>query len=804
MPLNAELRAFLLTLGHIEAGGVTEVCVFQGGKKPTHIGYFEDPEKAAKAIETHDGRGNVFVTLNPARRDLLARANNHLLEGTFKNPSERTKDTEIYRDSWFPIDIDPDRPSGISSTDEEKREALEVAKVARDRLLSIGVPASAMMTCDSGNGAYVLIRTPDCEVTGEHIERKKTFLNFIADKFDTERVKIDRTVYNPARLIGALGAMKVKGESIPERPHRRSAVRTIAGEQFDPTKEQRCEPFDLYALARKILPPAEEKKTTNRPANKKSAGGDYSGFDARKIAHLLTNHKPTDRGFDYYDCPNCSNAQKLWVRAADGKYGCYEPMSVCDWRKLRDKLRELATEAGIEVEERESGAKEPQAKTDVETVLGRIVTAQTILNTEYPEPKWAVKGLIPEGVTFIAGPPKLGKSIWVLNIAVAVAEGGKALSLFDVDQGSVLYLALEDGPRRIQDRLRKLTKGQVSDRLEVVTEWPRVNQGGLEAIEAWIERHGDARLLIVDTLKMLRPLATGRDRNAYDADYEAIQPLTKLASQRVALVIVHHTRKALADDPLATVSGSYGLTGAADGVLVLARSRNKSNATLSVIGRDVEEQELALEFKPNLCLWSVLGKADEVRRSDERQAVLDLLHQTGEALSPAKIAELLDKTPGAIRTLVFKMKGDGQIKLFGSKYQLPDFVEPEPTKIRKSKKAKNVTALPATNSTGNAPISNDDNDLDAERYRVTDVAPTDVTPENSAQEVEAYSASKTGNAVTGAAQPLKSKDIHALPAKNITGNTGNGKDRGRPLVDTGPEWEQSVDPRGKDGEPMPF
>jgi hypothetical protein len=235
---GAEIRAFLSALGHVEAGGVTEVCVFQGGKKPTHVGYFDNVEAAAEAIEKHDGRGNIFVTLNPAKHSLLARYNNRLVEGTYKNPAERTKDTEIRRDMWFLFDVDPERPSGISSTDEEKREAFEVAKAVRDWLLNVGVPASAMITADSGNGAYVLVRTPDCEVTAEHIERKKAFLNFVADKFDTARVKIDRTVYNPARLIGALGAMKVKGENTEERPHRRSTIRTIAGEPFDAGKER--------------------------------------------------------------------------------------------------------------------------------------------------------------------------------------------------------------------------------------------------------------------------------------------------------------------------------------------------------------------------------------------------------------------------------------------------------------------------------------------------------------------------------------------------------------------------------------
>jgi KaiC/GvpD/RAD55 family RecA-like ATPase len=440
---------------------------------------------------------------------------------------------------------------------------------------------------------------------------------------------------------------------------------------------------------------------------------------------------------------------------------------VSDWLSLGGTIETLRAMADAALEWTPGADNGSQPKTDVETVLGRIVTAQTILNTHYAEPKWAVKGLIPEGVTFIAGPPKLGKSIFALNIAVAVAEGGKALSNFDVEHGSVLYLALEDGPRRIQERLLKLTNGRISDKLEVVTEWPRLNQGGLEAIEAWIERRKDARVLIVDTLKMLRPLPTGRDRNAYDADYEAIQPLTKLASQRVGLLIVHHTRKAIAEDPLATVSGSYGLTGAADGVLVLSRRRNRSDATLSVIGRDVEEQELALEFKPDLCLWSTLGKSEEVKRSGERQEVLDLLFQTGEPMSPANIAELLDKTPGAIRALLFKMKNADEIKLFGSKYQLPRYQPPEPTKIRKSEKGKNVTALPETNSASNAPMSNGNKDLEAERYHVTD-------GEHFDEGTEISSIDKTGNAITDVAQLLKSKDIPALPVKNGIGNAGNG------------------------------
>src|SRR5262245_44797711 len=87
------IRAFLSALDHEAAGGVTEVCVFQG-EKPAHIGYFDDIERAAKEILQHDGAGNIFVTLNPAKRDLTARINNKLKKGSYNDPAKRTKDDE--------------------------------------------------------------------------------------------------------------------------------------------------------------------------------------------------------------------------------------------------------------------------------------------------------------------------------------------------------------------------------------------------------------------------------------------------------------------------------------------------------------------------------------------------------------------------------------------------------------------------------------------------------------------------------------------------------------------------------------
>jgi len=336
--VNPQVRTFLRSLWPNE--GVTEVCVFNG-KKPSHVGYFSDQERAARAIEANDGRGNIYVTLNPVKNDLLGRYNNRLHKGTYQSPADRTLDKDIALDSWFLVDIDPKRVSGTSATDEEKDAAGGVAEDVYIWLWEIGVPDSAMMQGSSGNGFYILVRLPNYSPTKETIEVKKAIVNFIADRFDTDKVEIDRKVYNPARLVCALGTMKVKGDNIPERPHRRSEILAIAGEDFDPSKDQKCEPFDLYGL----MGPMVQRQAEPIGKSEREPSGSYKGFDARLIAHQLSNPIETDRGYTYYDCPNCGREGKLWVNEDDGKFGCFEPDGVCDWKELHRKLKELARPA---------------------------------------------------------------------------------------------------------------------------------------------------------------------------------------------------------------------------------------------------------------------------------------------------------------------------------------------------------------------------------------------------------------------------------------------------------------------------
>lgn len=291
-------------------------------------------------------------------------------------------------------------------------------------------------------------------------------------------------------------------------------------------------------------------------------------------------------------------------------------------------------------------------------------TAADLMALELPPVQWAVPGVVPEGVTILAGKPKLGKSWLTLGLGVAIAAGGVALGKKRVERGECLYLALEDNRRRLQKRLDKLLQGDSpSEALHIALSWPRLDEGGVEALDSWLGRHPDARLVVVDTLKKIRPRTSG-NRGVYDVDYEALEPLLPLAAEHnVAVVVVHHTRKLVASDPLDEISGSTGLSGGADGVLVLKRDRGRADAYLFVTGREIEEeQELALKWDPNTAGWCVVGDADDYRLGEERAAVIRVLRNANEPLAPKDIAEALGKKSGAVRELLSQMVRSGDIE----------------------------------------------------------------------------------------------------------------------------------------------
>lgn len=276
---------------------------------------------------------------------------------------------------------------------------------------------------------------------------------------------------------------------------------------------------------------------------------------------------------------------------------------------------------------------------------GTYFTADELMGTTFPEPRWAVPGLIAEGLTLLAGAPKLGKSWLVLGLGITTAHGTPALGKINSVAGDVLYCALEDTPRRIKSRLLKMLQGQATPgRLTIATSLPQMPQA-VALISEWLDEHADARLVIVDVLGKIRP-PEGDRANGYERDYAVIGQLKRLADRhRVAVVVVTHTRKMGADDAFDTVSGSTGLTGAADTTLVLRRGRGESSAVLHVTGRDVEESEYALTFDTLTGTWTLDGNAlaEAAARADTMRATAGL----GELAT--SVVELVNASPLGIR-----------------------------------------------------------------------------------------------------------------------------------------------------------
>ena len=298
-------------------------------------------------------------------------------------------------------------------------------------------------------------------------------------------------------------------------------------------------------------------------------------------------------------------------------------------------------------------------------VLDECISAAALMKKHFAPIEYVSPSLLAEGATVLGGKPKIGKSWFVLDLALAVAGGEPALGAIPVSTGDVLYLALEDNQRRLQQRLRKKGMEDAPDRLSLATRWPSMDDECLEKLEAWVQRVPRPRLIIVDVLQMVRPTAK-RGGKSYDDDYGAVSPLAAFARKHgIAILIVHHERKMPSDDPLEGLSGTNGLTGAADSVMVLHRDNGTGNFKLYVRGRDIEESEKAVRFDADFGTWHFLGNADQVGRTNERQEVISMLQRVGKPLSPKEVSDQLGKPRDAVRKLMARMSMSGEIQKQG-------------------------------------------------------------------------------------------------------------------------------------------
>ncbi len=239
------------------------------------------------------------------------------------------------------------------------------------------------------------------------------------------------------------------------------------------------------------------------------------------------------------------------------------------------------------------------------------VSMTQLYDTVFETKAAPIDGLLCRGTYLFAGAPKVGKSFLMLQLAYHVSRG-IPLWGYPVKQSDVLYFSLEDGYDRLQRRLYRMFGEEETDRLYFANECKTVSGGLEEQIKGFVKKHPETGLVIIDTLKRVRE--SGGADYSYSSDYDIVAKLKDIADRcRVAMIIVHHTRKKKAEDIYEMISGTNGLLGAADGAFILSKEKRTSNeAAFHIVGRDQPDQRIQLERNNQTLVWEFVAAETEL------------------------------------------------------------------------------------------------------------------------------------------------------------------------------------------------
>ncbi len=267
-------------------------------------------------------------------------------------------------------------------------------------------------------------------------------------------------------------------------------------------------------------------------------------------------------------------------------------------------------------------------------------TATELLSKQFDPLIFRVQDIVHEGLILLAGKPKKGKSYLALDMSLAIAVGRLAFRHFPTRQGRVLYVSLEDGERRLQNRLYRMQPNLTNPPgLDFLYAFPRLGAGALEALTHYASQYA---VIIVDVLGRILPsIQTVRTNvSEYQEITETLGGIQSLANRaHVAIILIDHVRKAGADDVFDTIMGSMGKWGTADIGLVYERKGEEKDAVLHVAGRDVEEQKFVLTLTDGHLEY--LGKGEAYELDSEQNRIIKILEEEHRAMSIPELMKAL-------------------------------------------------------------------------------------------------------------------------------------------------------------------
>jgi len=264
-------------------------------------------------------------------------------------------------------------------------------------------------------------------------------------------------------------------------------------------------------------------------------------------------------------------------------------------------------------------------KKKVYNPLKAISLKKLVNEYNYKEPKWYVEPFLPEGLTVLAGKPKLGKSFFALSLGISIARGFKFMRHFNCEQSTVYYIPYEDSFARISRRIKVMLKGKfIPEKFIVAPDphlFPKLTEGGLEMLKSIIINRPDVGVIIIDTFG--RFVNKSRYGNlSFQEDYDLLSELQSLAIKKhVSILLIHHTTKAETNDVFDSMQGTMGIIASPDSLIVMKRKDGFTE--MHIRGRDFEDKTYSIDFDSKKLKWQLKG---DIRENGLSKQAVELLN----------------------------------------------------------------------------------------------------------------------------------------------------------------------------------
>jgi hypothetical protein len=290
-----------------------------------------------------------------------------------------------------------------------------------------------------------------------------------------------------------------------------------------------------------------------------------------------------------------------------------------------------------------------------------VYTLRDSQQRDIPPIEWIVAGLLCEGLNLLSGNPKGGKSYLSLGTAIAVALGGKVLSSIDVSLCRVLYIAVEDGERRIKSRASYMLADEAEwpSNVHIAHKWPMMTAPGLVRLRAWFQRYPDTKLVIIDTWNGVRP-AHRAHGDLVKEEYDALTRLKEIGDEfHAAILVIHHMAQRTKEDSIYQAAGTHAMAAVPD-VVINFHKKGDNEAELEVQPRDEEKHNWLVKRDERTSFWLLQGETEVVEAKRNRLAIYELLEENG-PMKPKAIAGSLCLSLPTAQSLCQRMARDGEL-----------------------------------------------------------------------------------------------------------------------------------------------